>query len=57
MADYSFFVKEDGSTFTVILVYFNDLLIDGNDMEALKEAKEFLSSQFHMKDMGNLGTF
>uniref|UniRef100_A0A803KNI7 Reverse transcriptase Ty1/copia-type domain-containing protein n=1 Tax=Chenopodium quinoa TaxID=63459 RepID=A0A803KNI7_CHEQI len=38
-------------------VYVDDLIVAGNDMEEIFETKLFLTSQFHMKDMGELRYF
>lgn len=56
-SDYTLFTKQSGKSFTAILVYVDDLVITGNDLQALKEAKKFLSTQFMMKDMGTLRYF
>lgn len=37
-----------------VLVYVNDLIISGNDYGALLAFKKYLSSCFHMKDLGIL---
>ena len=56
-SDYSLFTKHETGNFTTILVYVDDLVIAGNNMQGITQAKEFLSSQFHMKDMGELRYF
>ncbi|XP_021861540.1 uncharacterized protein [Spinacia oleracea] len=43
-----------GKSFVGVLVYVDDLLISGNDESLIQKAKTFLSSQFHMKDLGAL---
>ncbi|GJZ98587.1 cysteine-rich receptor-like protein kinase 8 [Tanacetum coccineum] len=50
--DYSLFVKKEGTGFTVVLVYVDDLLITGNDESQINSLKAQLSSVFHMKDLG-----
>lgn len=55
--DYSLFTKVEGKSFTAVLIYVDDLLIGGNDMQKIQDTKEFLSSQFHMKDLGELRYF
>jgi len=53
-ADYSLFIKHAQDKFTAVLVYVDDMMIAGNDQqEILKQ----LSSQFHMKDSGELRYF
>ncbi|XP_021836873.2 uncharacterized mitochondrial protein AtMg00810-like [Spinacia oleracea] len=56
-SDYSLFTKKEGHSFTCILVYVDDLIVTGNDMKSITEAKAFLSSQFYMKDTGELRYF
>ena len=56
-SDYSLFTKHHGSNFTCILVYVDDLLIAGNCEASIAEAKNFLSTHFHMKDMGPVTYF
>lgn len=48
--DYSLFIKCTSHTIIIILVYVDDLLIPGNNNDAIT-TKHFLST-FHMKDMG-----
>ena len=36
----------------IICLYVDDMLIFGNDIERVKETKNFLASQFEMKDLG-----
>lgn len=55
-ADSALFTKQENGTFTAILAYV-DLILTGNDMKAIVKAKQFLSSQFKMKDMGELRYF
>lgn len=56
-SDYSLFTKKSGDSITVILVYVDDLILAGNDSEAINSAKAFLHKSFHMKDMGSLRYF
>ena len=56
-SDYSLFTKLQDTNFTAILVYVDDLLIGGNDMQCIEDTKAFLSSQFYMKDLGSLRYF
>nr|GEY95952.1 cysteine-rich RLK (receptor-like protein kinase) 8 [Tanacetum cinerariifolium] len=52
--DYSLFVKQHNVSFTVVLVYVDDLLITGNDEGQINSLMSQLSSVFHMKDLGEL---
>ncbi|KAL2933741.1 Retrovirus-related Pol polyprotein from transposon TNT 1-94, partial [Bienertia sinuspersici] len=55
--DYSMFIHEDHSSITVELVYVDNLLIAGNDEDHITKVKEFLSSNFYMKDLGAIRYF
>ncbi|KAJ3684366.1 hypothetical protein LUZ61_013530 [Rhynchospora tenuis] len=56
-ADYSLFTLEKHDTFLAILVYVDDLVIAGNNSDAIVRFKQYLSSTFHMKDLGALKYF
>ena len=43
--------------FTAILIYVDDMVITGNDKQEMLKLKQQLSSQFHMKDLGELRYF
>lgn len=51
-SDYSLFTLICGSTRLYILIYADDLLIDGTDPEAIVKFKGYLSQCFKMKDLG-----
>lgn len=40
-----------------VLIYVDDLLVCGNDMELVTKFKEYLSRCFHIKDLGKLKYF
>ncbi|KAJ3704813.1 hypothetical protein LUZ61_008518 [Rhynchospora tenuis] len=56
-ADYSLFTWHKGNAFLAILVYVDDLVIAGNSECAICEFKQYMSSMFHMKDLGKLKYF
>ena len=56
-ADSSLFIKQKDGVFTAILAYVDDLILTGNNLEAIEDAKQFLNSQFKMKDLGELRYF
>lgn len=56
-SSYSLFTKIEDTVITTVLVYVDDLLIAGNDMKSIEAVKLFLSSQFHMKDLGDIRYF
>ena len=40
-----------------VLVYIDDLIVEGNDTNAIRQFKAYLSYYFHMKDLGVLKYF
>lgn len=45
-ADYSLFTCQKGKSFTALLIYVDDILITGNDVNALVKLKQFLICHF-----------
>lgn len=56
-ADHSLFVQAENDNFTAVLIYVDDLIITGNSLDAINKLKSLLSTNFHMKDLGNLSYF
>jgi hypothetical protein len=56
-ADYSLFTKPHGPSFTAVLIYVDDILLTGNDLDEMKRLKEFLLKRFRIKDIGDLKYF
>ena len=56
-ADYSLFVYSKKGIELRVLIYVDDLLVCGNDMEFVTKFKNYLSRCFHMKDLGKLKYF
>lgn len=56
-ADYSLFIKQQGSSFTAILVYVDDLVLAGTDLSEIHYVKQYLDDQFKIKDLGQLRFF
>ncbi|GAA0156510.1 transmembrane signal receptor [Lithospermum erythrorhizon] len=56
-SDYSLFILCNGQVQLHVLVYLDDLIISGNDSAAISSFKQYLSSCFHMKDLGVLKYF
>ena len=44
-------------SFTVLLIYVDDILITGNDPGNIAATKQFLHKHFHIKDLGDLKYF
>ncbi|CAA7040888.1 unnamed protein product [Microthlaspi erraticum] len=56
-SDYSLFTLNDGKRRLHVLVYVDDLIISGNTLDHITGFKEYLSTCFHMKDLGILKYF
>ncbi|RVX20566.1 Retrovirus-related Pol polyprotein from transposon RE1 [Vitis vinifera] len=56
-ADYLLFTCRKGKSFTALLIYVDDILITGNDVNAIVALKQFLHSHFRIKDLGDLKYF
>jgi hypothetical protein len=48
--DHCIYSKEEGGCFIHVALYVDDMLLIGNNMDAIKEVKKQLSSKFDMKD-------
>ncbi|KAH9786417.1 retrovirus-related pol polyprotein from transposon RE2 [Citrus sinensis] len=56
-ADYSLFTCRKGKSFTALLIYVDDILITGNDVNAIIALKQFLHNHFRIKDLSDLKYF
>lgn len=56
-SDYSLFTLYQGPIQLNILIYVDDLVISGNDANAIQKFKSYLGKCFHMKDLGPLKYF
>ncbi|CAL1401965.1 unnamed protein product [Linum trigynum] len=57
-SDYSMFIHHSNSSGTsVLLVYVDDIIIAGDDVHSITALKQFLHSQFKIRDLGNLHYF
>ena len=56
-ADHSLFVYSKGSLFTALLVYVDDMIITGNDLDCVASLKLVLDQRFGIKDLGSLKYF
>ena len=53
--DHCAYVKWSKSKFVILSLYVDDILLVGNDKQYLLSIKEWLSSNFEIKDMGEAG--
>ena len=56
-SDYSLFTRLDGSSFLALLAYVDDIVLAGNDVEAISSFTKLLNQQFKLKDLGDLKFF
>jgi hypothetical protein len=56
-ADYSLFIRAKATSFLVILVNVDDLLIVGDNKDEIQEIKEALNMKFNIKDLGTTRYF
>lgn len=55
--DYYLFTYHVGDVYFSVLIYVGNLLITGSSIQAMNRFKAYLSSTFHMKDLGILRYF
>ena len=56
-SDYSLFTLQKGAVQLRVLVYVDDLIISGSHPVDIQKFKDYLSTCFHMKDLGSLKYF
>ncbi|GJR87878.1 ribonuclease H-like domain-containing protein [Tanacetum coccineum] len=56
-SDYSLYTKSDKGVFLALLVYVDDIIINGNNVFEIEKFKVFLKSKFMIKDLGKLKYF
>ena len=55
--DYSLFTHTQGTSFTVLLEYVDDILLTGNNPDYVNSLKKLLDDRFGLKDLGSLRYF
>jgi hypothetical protein len=55
--DYTVFYRHKRSCITILIVYVNDIVITGDDVEEIKSLKERLGRAFEVKDLKPLRYF
>lgn len=54
---YSLFTSVSGSSFTIVLVYVDDIVVASNDSASITTIKQFFAANFCIKDLGPLKYF
>ena len=55
--DTTLFLRRSDHGIIILLLYVNDMIITGDDMQGIQDLKHFLGNQFKMKDVGPLNYF
>ena len=55
--DTALFLRRSGHGITILLLYVDDMIITGDDMQGIQDLKNFLGRQFEMKDLSPIITF
>lgn len=56
-SDHTLFLKREHGKITALIVYVDDIVVTGNDPDEMKALQSYLSSEFEMKDLGDLKYF
>ncbi|PNX92270.1 retrovirus-related Pol polyprotein from transposon TNT 1-94 [Trifolium pratense] len=56
-SDHSLFVRHRDTSFTALLIYVDDIILAGNNLQEIERIKAHLMEQFKLKDLGNLKYF
>lgn len=56
-ADHTLFFKHNGDKVAILIVYVDDIILTGDDVEELARIKAGLAVEFEMKDLGKLRYF
>jgi len=57
LSDYSLFARSYHGNFLALLIYMDDVILAGNNLQDIENTKLFLSKQFKLKDLGQLKYF
>ena len=55
--DISLFLRRSDHGITILLLYIDDMIITGDDMQGIQDLNHFLGRQFEMKDLDPLNYF
>ena len=56
-ADHSLYIYHQGSTLIYLLIYVDDIILAGADMQSINRAITLLQNKFAVKDIGDLTFF
>ena len=56
-ADHTMFVKKSNNKIDVLIVYVDDIIMTGNDVEEIHNLKSRLAHEFEIKDLGSMRYF
>lgn len=56
-SDHTLFLKRRGELVTCLIIYVDDMIITGDDIEEISKLRENLFKEFEMKDLGRLKYF
>lgn len=56
-SDHTLFLKKKGNQITCLIIYVDDMVITGNNVEEISDLKRKLFLEFDIKDLGNLKYF
>ena len=56
-SDHTLFLKHRVGKITALIVYVDDMIITGDDVEEISRLQEQLSTEFKMKNLGGLKYF
>ncbi|XP_014517256.1 uncharacterized protein LOC106774731 [Vigna radiata var. radiata] len=55
--DHSLFTKHNGDNITIMIVYVDDIILSGNDINDINHITNMLNDRFKIKNLGNLSYF
>jgi len=56
-SDHSLFTKKTGTSYTILLIYVDDIILAGDSLEEFQSIKSILDTLFKIKDLGQLKFF
>ncbi|KAK9924142.1 hypothetical protein M0R45_032529 [Rubus argutus] len=56
-SDHTLFIKRKNGKITALIVYVDDMIVTGDDLKEMNELQKYLSTEFEMKDLGQLKYF